>query len=92
MPNDYDPAEQLAAAAGRLVSNSRTDRVAGMGYLQAVMVQAAVQALIDLLKQKNVFSEAEITRALNASYDERFRHMSGSNGAVLQPAPTTKRN
>lgn len=88
--NGYDPAEQLAAALGRVVSNTRQEKVAGMAYLQAALAQAAVQALIDLLRHKNIFSKEEIDRALSRAYEERFKQLSGSNGAILMPTPMTR--
>lgn len=87
---DYDPCQQLAAAIGRVVSGSRTERVAGIAYLQATLAQAAVQALIDLLKQQNIISQEQIQRALDDAYNDRFRQLSGSNGVLAAPAPTAR--
>lgn len=89
---DYNPMEQFAAALGRVVSNSHPERCAAMAYLQASLAQAACQGLINLIMSKNILSREEIQRALDASYDERFKQLSGSNAAVIMPAPTTKSN
>jgi hypothetical protein len=86
----YDPCEQLAAALGRVTANTRTEKVAAMAYLQASLAQAAVQALIDLLRQQNVISQERIQEALNDAYDTRFKQLSGSNGAVVLPHPTAR--
>lgn len=89
--NNYDPCEQLAAALGRVISQSRVERVAAMAYLQASLAQSAVQALIDLLRNQNFISQEQIQRALNQAYDDRFKQLSGSNGVTVGAAPSAKR-
>lgn len=88
--NRDDPAEQLAAALGRVVSNTRPEKVAAYAYLQAALAQCALQALIDLMMQKNIFSKAEIDRALDRAHNERFKQLSGSSGAIQMPTPKTR--
>lgn len=46
-------------------------QVAGHAYMQSVMSQASAQALVTLLRRKNVISEEEISRALAEAYETR---------------------
>jgi hypothetical protein len=89
-PVDAAAAEQLAHAAGRVVANSKVERVAGMAYLQAVFAQAANQALINLLKRHNIISEKELEKCLAEEYETRFKQLSGSSGVIVQSAPLVR--
>ena len=87
---DSKAARQLMLAIDRVVSNSRIERCAGMGYAQACMAMAATQAIINLLKSKNIISDTEITNALAEEYEMRFKQLSGSQGAAVAPAPVVR--
>lgn len=87
---DAIAAEQLAAAVGRVVGQTRTEKVAGLAYLQATLAQAANQALINILKRHNIISDSELERTLAEVYDERYKSLSGSSGAIVQPAPLVR--
>lgn len=87
---DGRAAKQLSLAIERVVSNTRVERCAGMGYAQACMAMAAVQAMINLLKSKNIILDTEIERALADEYERRFRQLSGSQSADVAPAPQVR--
>lgn len=94
MSNDQnlpeDALHQLSAALGRVVSNSRPERVAQLAYLQASLAQTAVQALITLLVNQNVISREQMDKALTHAYHERYKQLAGSQSAVLMPGPSAK--
>jgi hypothetical protein len=82
--------QQLTAAAGRVCGATRVEKIAAYAYLQATLAQAANQALINLLKQHNVVSDGELSRHLARAYEDRFKQLSGANGAILTPAPQVR--
>lgn len=90
-PVDIAAMKQFQEACMRVVNGSRVDRAAAMGYIMGMCAQVATQALIDLLKQKNVVSEAEIRRALANGYTEQHNQLSGHNGVIVTTAPTVRR-
>lgn len=87
---DAKASVRLAETVGRVVSNTKVERVAGMGYMQAVLSQAAVQALINLLKTKNIVSDAELARFLAEQYDERSAQLAGRHGGTPAAAPLVR--
>lgn len=88
--NESEALQQLAAACGRVVGNTRVEKVAAFAYLQATLANAALQAVIDLLKQHNVVTDSELSRHLARAYEARFKELSGANGAILTPAPQVR--
>jgi hypothetical protein len=90
MHKDHDPIEQLAAATGRVVSNTSVAKTAGIAYLQSTITQAGLQALVDILIQKGVVSREGMNAALNDQYLKRYEQLSGTNGSILTAAPTAK--
>lgn len=89
-PKDEAAAEQLALALKRVLSGTRTERVAGTAYVQSVFAQTAGQALINLLKSKNIISDKEIERVLAEAYNERFKQLSGASGAIVTVPPLVR--
>lgn len=88
--SDHDPLKQLTYAIQRVATNTRTENLAATAYAQALTAQAAIQAVIDILRNQNVISEDALRRALNHNYDLHFQRLSGANGAQPTPAPQVK--
>jgi hypothetical protein len=88
--NESEALQQLSAAAGRVVGATKTEKVAAYAYLQATLANAALQAVINLLKQHNIIGDAELSRMLADCYEDRFKQVSGASGAVLTPAPQVR--
>lgn len=86
---DNIAAEALAASLGRSVANNDPARVAFTSFLQANFAQLATQALVDLLRHKNVFSEAEIQNALKTAYDRRTNELR-QQGMIVPAAPAVR--
>jgi hypothetical protein len=64
-------AARLSETALRTLQNTmRVDEAAISAFVQNVVTQAAVQALINLLKSKNLIGVAELDRVLAKAYDD----------------------
>jgi len=61
-------------------------QVAGHAYMQACMAQASTQALVTLLRRKNICSEDEIDRYLADAYEAR-EQMFHEQSIIAAPAP-----
>lgn len=87
--------KRLADAAIRQTQGQATQHVAIMAYAQAMQALAGVQALVNLLKHKNVISEDEIEGALAhayATYSSRIEQGNRGSSIILPPAPSAKGN
>lgn len=67
-------AARLSATALRTLSNTmRVQDAAVSAFVQNIVTQAALQALINLIKSKNLIGTAELDKALAKAYDEAER-------------------
>lgn len=76
---------RLTKTAVRIASNKLT--VADMAvsaFVQNIASQAAIQALVNLIKSKNLVSTAEIDRALAQAYDDAERE-AARQGLIAVP-------
>lgn len=70
-------AERLTATALRTLQNTmRVQDAAISAFVQNQVTQAALQALINLLKTKNLVGKDELDRVLAKAYDEAEREAS----------------
>lgn len=86
--------KRLADAAIRQCQGETIQHVAIMAYAQAMQALASAQAIITLLKHKNIISENEIEGALAhsyATYSSRMETRQGS-GLIIPPPPTVRGN
>lgn len=90
-PPDIAAMKQFQEACARVVDGSRVDRAAAMGYIMGMCAQVVTQAVLDVLKRKNLISEAELRRAIADSYGDVLKQLSGSNGVILPPGPAVRR-
>jgi hypothetical protein len=90
---DVLAAERLMAETHREAASSPTPMVANTAYLSATFAQYATQAIIDLLKQKNIISEDELKRALAHSYNTGAdAKRQQAQQLIVAPAPAVRPN
>lgn len=83
-------AQRLTATALRVCSNTmRPQDAAVCAFVQNVATQAALQALINLLKSKNWISTAELDRTLAKAYEEAERE-AARHGLIGVPTTTVE--
>ncbi len=61
-------------------------QVAGHAYMQSTMAQCSSQAIVNLLRRKNIISTGELERALAEAYMEREQRFHDQS-IVAAPAP-----
>jgi len=61
-------------------------QAAGNAYIQSTMAQCSAQAIVNLLRQKNIVSEGELKRALAEAYMEREQKFHDQS-VIAAPAP-----
>lgn len=85
-------AERLTATALRTLTNTmRAQDAAVSAFVQNQITQATVQALINLIKSKNLIGKDELDRALAKAYDEAEREAARRGlVAVTQHATVVK--
>lgn len=91
---DMIAALELVAEAMKVAANTPLEQCSCEAYAQAVLAQASVQALIDLLIQQNIIGDTALQRHLARRYDERRKSFSDS-GLLVPPAaaaPMVRRN
>lgn len=70
-------AARLTETALRTMQNTMTVQEAAVsGFVQNIATQAALQALINLLKTKNLVGVSELDRVLAKAYDDAEREAS----------------
>lgn len=92
--NDEKEGMRLADAAIRQCQGQSIHHVAIIAYAQAMQALASAQALINLLKHKNLISEADVKGALAhsyATYSSRMETRQGSS-IIVPPPPSIRGN
>lgn len=71
--NDFSPdtvaAQDLAKACHEVANHTRVERIALLAYIQANMTQAAVQVLVNYMKEKGLFADHDMAKRLAEAYD-----------------------
>lgn len=82
-------ARELQENLLRVLNSKPVDNVAVIAMLQATLVNAALQGLVELLVHKNMLTEREISIALRRGYDRSLAqlHNRDTGTIIMPPAP-----
>lgn len=86
---DSIAADRLVARLTNAIKTNKTEVVAGYALVQANMAHCSMQAIIDLLRHKNIISENEISAALALSYNKRSDSLV-ERSIIAPPAPQVR--
>lgn len=89
---DDKAAEALARSCDIYASRTPTHRVATLAYVQSLVAQNACQALVRIMLQKNMVSEADLQRMLAEGYDEAANQVKMMGGLIQPAAPVVRPN
>ena len=87
---DLRAAEDIARACHTIAGHTKVDRIALLAYIQANMTQCAVQVLVNFLRQKNMFGDAELTKRLAEAYDDMAAQLTRSMLLAVPQAPVVR--
>ena len=80
-------ADELTEAILKRLEDKRTSEVAALAQVQSVLTKSAVQAVIDLLVSRGVFSDTDMAAALkhhyNRSHDQLVYGATAPNGGII---------
>lgn len=78
-------ADELKAAVVGSIERSDVPTIAASAYMQATYAQQAAEAILQLLRHKNIVSEGEIQKALGDSYHAKAHRLKNSGNIVVPP-------
>lgn len=78
-------ADELQRAIIAAIERSDVPTIAASAYMQATYAQQAAEAILQLLRHKNIVSEAEIQKALGDSYHAKAHRLKNSGNIVVPP-------
>lgn len=78
-------ADELKAAIVGAIERSDVPTIAASAYMQATYAQQAAEAILQLLKHKNIISDAEVQKALGDSYHAKAVRLKNSGNIVVPP-------
>jgi hypothetical protein len=81
-PPEQRAADELTEALLARLADRKPHEVASLAHVQAILTKSAVQAVVDLLVSKGVFSDSEMAAALKYHYNRSNDQLVyGANGA-----------
>jgi hypothetical protein len=76
-------AEELQRETINTINRSDVPTIAAAAFVQAAFADGVCEAVLALLKFKNIISEAELQKALGDSYHAKAVKLRGAGGAII---------
>lgn len=85
-------ADALTRECVQRIEHSEIHVISAAGYVNSVLAQQGVQAILVLLQHKGIISETEVNKALADAYHAQLHRMKGTGEIILAPAAMMKPN
>lgn len=84
--------DALTRECAQRIEGSEIHIIAAAAYVNSVLAQCGLQAVLVLLQHKGIISEAEVNKALADGYHAQLHRMKNSGQIILTPAAMMKPN